>query len=387
MTRNQPTILQILPELRSGGVERGTIEIAEALAVAGWRSLVVSAGGPMTEQLKRVNASHIELPVQSKNPFTILRNARRLEEIIKTHEVDIVHARSRAPAWSAWMATRNTQTAFITTFHGVYGLENNWKKKYNEVMVRGERVIAVSNFVAEHILSNYPCDPEKIRVIHRGADVERFRPELASGPRIMQLAQSWHLPEDKPVILMPGRITRWKGQHVLLEALHKLPHRNFVCILLGESGHHTGYKQELEAMIEQLDLVGHARIIPPTTHMVDAYALAHMVVVPSIEPEAFGRVPVEAQAMGKPVITTDHGGACETVEHGITGWRIKPNDADALADAIQQVLNLPAETLQQMGETSRQRVCEHFSTAAMCNKTLDLYEELLNLPKHHAAAA
>ncbi len=386
MRKNNPTILQILPELRSGGVERGTIEVAKAIVNNGWRALVVSAGGAMTEQLKKVGASHIQLPVHSKNPITILRNARKLEQIIHSYGVDVVHARSRAPAWSAYKASVATNTPFVTTFHGVYGTQAA-KKIYNQVMVKGDVIIAVSNFIAAHIQKTYKCDYDNIRVIHRGVDTEYFTPNNVTQHQLDRLADLWGITPDKPVILMPGRITRWKGQHILIDALHKLKHMEFYAILLGEAGKHKKYLQQLQKQIIKNGMSNNIRIVPPTTRMVEAYALADLVVVPSIEPEAFGRVPVEAQAMGKPVIATNHGGACETVLPEKTGWLVAPNDADELANIIAQVLEYPADKMQIISQTAKQHVCSNFSTSSMCSKVLDVYAELMECAQHNAKVA
>jgi glycosyltransferase involved in cell wall biosynthesis len=388
MTTKQPVILQILPELISGGVERGTVEVAEAIVAQGWRSLVVSAGGAMAEQLRRAGAEHITLPVASKNPWRIWQNAARLEQLIRHHQVDIVHARSRAPAWSAWLAAKRTKTTFLTSFHGVYGHKSGLKRKYNEVMIFGERIIAVSHFIAEHLQQVYRVNPDKIRVVQRGADLRIFRRERVSGHSIMKLATNWHVPEDVPVILVPGRITRWKGQHVVLEALTKLPeHLKFFCLLVGEDSKHPEYLYELEKYIVDHHLAGKVRLTGNCTAMTDAYGLADVVIVPSIEPEAFGRVPIEAQAMGKPVIATNHGGACETVIEGVTGWLIPPNNAEVLADYITFALSLQPEQKEAMAIAAIQHIHQHFSTEAMCQGELNVYRELLDFLEKPVFAA
>ena len=373
----QPVILQVLPELRAGGVERGTIEMVAAIQAAGWKAVVASAGGAMASQITRLGGLHVELPLQSKNPFTMKANARHLEKLIREQQVDIVHARSRAPAWSAYWASKHTGTRFMTTFHGTYGIQNKWKKKYNSVMVRGERVIAISDFIAAHIAENYEMDTSRLRTIHRGVDIDKFDPAKVLKPRMIELSREWNLPDDQPIILMPGRITRWKGQHVLLKALAKMPHRNFFCVLLGDDAGHPAYRLELEEMIVKLGLAGHARITPNTTYMPEAYMLAHVVVAPSIEPEAFGRIPVEAQAMGRPVIATNHGGFCETIIHEETGWLLPPANVEALAATLQQVLNFTAEEREEWALRTRQYASEHFSSARMKQQTIDVYSELL----------
>lgn len=377
---NHGKILQVLPELGSGGVERGTVEIARALQQSGSRALVASAGGPLVEDLKRCGAVHYQLPLASKNPLVMWDNIHRLKEILRREKVDIIHARSRAPAWSAYYAARALGVPFITTFHGVYnGYNSSLKYRYNSVMVKGERVIAVSNYIREHVVNIYKVPPEKIRVIHRGADVEYFHPDKVNGMRTMELCKEWHAPDGLPIILMPARLTRWKGQHILLEALQNLSHRNFFCVLLGEPGKHPTYVRDLERMVEQYKLQGHVRMAGTCKDMRDAYNAATVVVSPAIEPEAFGRVPVEAQAMGKPVIATAHGGAMETVVTGETGtgWLVPPGDAAALSRAIEQALHLTADDKVALAFNAREHILRHFSTHTMCEKVLNVYNEVM----------
>lgn len=372
-----PTILQVLPEMRTGGVERGTVEIASAIVRAGGRALVASAGGQMVPHLAYVGAEHIDLPLNTKNPINIYDNIGRLNELIKKLGIDLIHARSRAPAWSAVKSARNCGIPFVTTFHGVYGLQNSLKQKYNSVMTKGDRVIAISNFIYEHIRHNYQIDDAKIRIIHRGVDLKAFDPQRIVPQRIVDITKEWRVPEDLPLILMPGRITRWKGQHILIQALAKLPHRNFMCLLVGDDMGHPGYREELEKMIIDLKLAGHVRIAGNTPYMAEAYMLSYLVIAPSVEPEAFGRVPIEAQAMGKPVISTNHGGACETVFPGETGWLVVPGSVDDLAKALQEALTLDPERYKWMSENAMWNARENFSSEIMCNKTLEVYEELL----------
>ena len=376
LTDKTPVILQVLPELRSGGVERGTIEIARAIMNSGGIALVASSGGPMISQLAHCGATHITLPLASKNPFKIWRNSFALSKLIKKHNVDILHARSRAPAWSAWLAAKRSKCHFVTTFHGTYGLTGMFKKHYNSIMTRGERVIAISNFIAEHIQQNYEIAVDKLRVIHRGVDLKFFNPFTHSPQRMIELTKQWRLPDDLPLILFPGRITRWKGQDVFLHALAQLPHRRFFAVILGDDKGHENYRLELEALITKLQLEGHVRIARHTHYVSEAYMLSRVVVATSIEPEAFGRVVLEAQAMGKPVITTNHGGPQETVVNDTTGWLIPPNDANVLSQCIDHALSLDDDTMHWMAEQSVINA-RRFSLDAMCQKTLDVYEELM----------
>lgn len=336
-----PVILQILPELRAGGVERGTIEVAGAIARSGWKSLVASSGGPMIPSVNYVKAEHITLPLKSKNPIQMYKNIALLERVIRERGVDIVHARSRACAWSAYYAAKRCGVPFITTFHGIYGLQNSFKRKYNSIMTRGERVIAISDFCARHIMDNYPIDIHNIRIIHRGVDVKLFDPENVKPSRMAEIALQWRVPEELPVILCPGRITRWKGQDVLIKALAKLPHRNFFCLMIGEDSGHPEYRNELEDLVIKSGLSGHVRLVGHTPFMPEVYTMGLFVVVPSSEPEAFGRVPIEAQAMGKLVIATNHGGPVETVLPGQTGMLVEPGNVDALSAALDEMLHLP----------------------------------------------
>lgn len=376
MVNKTPVILQVLPSLRSGGVERGTIEIARAIVQAGGVSLVASSGGNMVSQLQKIGATHITLPLASKNPFTIWLNSWRLSRIIRKHKIDIIHARSRAPAWSAWWASQRARCHFVTTFHGTYGLQNEWKRKYNSIMTRGKLVIAISHFIANHIQQNYNINPEKIRIIHRGVDLQLFNPNAHKAQHMIDLAREWRLPEEFPLILFPGRFARWKGQEVFVKALAQLPHRNFFAVLLGDDKGHESYRQEIEQLIIDSDLAGHVRIAKHTQYITEAYKLSKLVVATSIEPEAFGRVVLEAQAMGRPVITTNHGGPQETVIDRETGILVPPRDVDALSKAIDYVLSMP-EDLQKQVERDAVANAKNFSLDKMCELTIKAYTELL----------
>jgi len=383
------TILQVLPELHTGGVERGTVEVASAIVQRGWRALVVSAGGSLVKQLEAAGGEHITIDnMASKNPFHIARNAEHIAKIIRDEDVDIVHARSRAPAWSAKMAAERTNRRFITTFHGVYGLDFPLKKLYNSVMTKGERVIAVSNFVSEHIKEHYHMEASRLQVIHRGADVSRFGSDKVLAQRIAIMAKEWVLPDDDaPIILLPGRITRWKGQDIVIKALAELKRKKFLCLLVGDGAKHPDYSNELKEMIKSSGLEGRVRLVGNTPYMNEAYAMSRVVVCPSIEPEAFGRVPVEAQACGKPVIATRHGGACETVIEGDTGWLVTPSDVEEMRAALLKALALNDNEYERMAENGIWNATENFSTHAMCEKVIALYEDVLKTPSSHLGEA
>jgi len=372
-----PVILQVLPELVTGGVERGTVDIAGAIAQAGGRSLVASEGGRMANELHRVGAEHITLPLATKSPFAIRRNARRLADVIRANGVDIVHARSRAPAWSALFASRRTGTHFITTFHGTYNLGPPFKKLYNSVMTRGERVIAISQFIADHMVKNYKTDPAKIRVIYRGVNMEIFDPQKVPAVRVIQLANQWRLPDGIPVVLLPARLTRWKGQALLIEALARLGDGNVRCLLVGDDQGRTKYRRELERLVHRRNLDSVVHIVGECSDMPAAYKLADVVVSASTDPEAFGRVMVEAQAMGKPVVGAAHGASEELILPGQTGWLFEPGNVEQLASALATALSLDTGARELLSNAAIENVQVRFSKARMCNDTLNLYREIL----------
>ena len=365
-----------MPRLSLGGVERGTVDIAAALCQAGARSLVVSAGGEMVRELERAGVEHITLPSNSKNPVTMAANARRLARIVREKQVDILHARSRAPAWSAWRAARATKRPLVTTFHGTYGLGNRAKRRYNAVMARGARVIAISDFIAEHVQRIYKTDPARIAVIHRGVDTAVFDPKQVPPARIIQLANRWRLPDGVPVVMLPGRLTRWKGQTVFVEALAKLQRRDLCAVIVGPDQGRTAYSEELEGLVREHELGGIARLVDETRDMPAALMLADIVVSASTDPEAFGRVIAEAGAMGRPVIASDHGGAREQIIEGETGWLVPPGDADALAAAIERALSVSKTARASMARLAMERVRENFSKTSMCDQTLAVYREV-----------
>jgi glycosyltransferase involved in cell wall biosynthesis len=375
--QGRPVVLQVLPALVTGGAERGAIDVAAALHQAGGTPLVASAGGPMARELERWRVPHFILPLDSKNPLVMRRNVDRLSKIIRENHVDIVHARSRAPAWSALGAARRTGVPFMTTFHAPYNFSGRLKRFYNSVMARGDRVIAISEFIRDHILANYEIDPARIRVIHRGIDTNSFSPERVSPERVIQLARAWRLPDGHQVIMLPGRLTRWKGQTVLIDALAKLGRQDVVCLMVGSDQGRAGYRQELEEQTKRLGLESVVRLVDHCNDMPAAYMLADVVVSASSDPEAFGRVIVEAQAMGRPVIVTNHGAVRETVIAGETAWAVPPNDADALAEALADALGLDADQRAILGERAMTYVNARFTRDRMCRDTLAVYDELL----------
>ncbi|MBI1209710.1 MAG: glycosyltransferase [Azospirillum sp.] len=376
--RRRPlVVLQVLPGLVTGGAERGCIDVAVALAQAGGSPVVASSGGPMVRELDRAGIPHLTLPLDSKHPWQLYRNIGRLATIIREMGVDIVHARSRAPAWSAWYAARRTGVHFMTTFHAPYNFDGRWKLAYNSIMARGERVIAISDFIRQHILAYYATPPEAIRVIHRGIDRAIFAPDRVPALRLIQLARSWRLPDDRKVILLPGRLTRWKGQIDFIEALTRLGRQDISAVLVGSDQGRTGYRRELEQLIEQRGLQGVVFIVDHCNDMPAAYMMANVVVSASREPEAFGRVIVEAQAMGRPVVVTGIGAVQETVVPGETAWVVPPRDPPALAEAIAAALELSPEQRSHRAERAIAHVGDRFTREKMCSETLGVYYELM----------
>ena len=368
--------MQVLPSLVTGGAERGTVDVAAAIVAAGGRSIVVSSGGPMVREIEAAGAEHIRLSVDSKNPLVMARNAARLTRLIAACGVGLVHARSRAPAWSALAAARRVGVPFVTTFHGVYNAGSRAKRLYNSVMARGDSVIAVSRFVADHLRDVYGIAQARVRVIHRGIDLARFD-RVGVGPdRVESLRRQWQIPPEARVVMLPGRLTRWKGQLLLLEALAALPDSDLRCVLVGSEQDRADYRRELVARAERLGLAGRVLLAGECDDMPAAYAMADVVVSASTDPEAFGRVMAEAQAMGVPVIAAGHGAAPEIVRDGETGWLFPPGDAQALSARLRGALSLGPDDRARISAraTARGRA---FSKERMCAETLAVYGDAI----------
>jgi len=375
-TGRAPVVLQVLPSLISGGAERGTVELAGALVEAGWTAYVASSGGPLERDIGRAGATHLSLPLASKNPLVMRRNATKLARLIRQLAIDIVHARSRAPAWSAWAAAHATGRPFVTTFHNAYGAGTALKLRYNSVMARGDRVIAISDFVADHAVGVYGIGRDRLRKIPRGVDLASFDPSRVGAQRIVDLARQWRLPDGLPVVMLPGRLTRWKGGLDFIAAVAKLGRRDICCVLVGAE-QRPGFRRELESAMREQGLVDLFRIVEECRDMPAAYMLADVVVSASRDPEGFGRIIAEAQAMGRPVVATDHGGARETIAPGITGWLVPPRDPAALAAAIGEALSLATDERQKLAHRARAHIAAEFTREAMCARTIAVYEELL----------
>ncbi len=376
------TILQVVPEMATGGVERTTVEVASAIIEAGGRALVFSAGGRLVPELEAIGAEHISGKANSKHPWTVfVSNPTKLAQLIVQEKVDIVHARSRAPAWSALLAARRTHTPFVTTYHGIYNAKSGLKRWYNSVMARGDRVIANSGYTRDHILAEHRIDPGRIEVIYRGVDVHAFAPQAVSDRRRKELASQWGiaLESPRPRAILPARLTAWKGHKVMLEALETLNRKGLEidCLMVGDPQGRDNYCADLGHEIrrlgleDQVHLVGHCRDMPA------AFSLADFAVTPSIEPEAFGRTAAEAQAMGLPVIASDLGGARETVEDRVTGFLSPAGDGKALADCIGRLLALSPAEKAEMGAAGGVRVRSLFTTRTLQSCTISLYQRLV----------
>ena len=383
--RFEKTVLQVIPALDAGGAERTVVEMTAAIAGAGGAALVATSGGRLAGEVERAGGRIIILPVQSKNPLTILANRGRLIRVIRDEKVDIIHARSRAPAWSALMAARATGAAFAATYHGAYEAGSAVKRLYNSAMARADLVIANSEFTANAIRRDYETG-DRLRIIPRGADAQQFNPEAISPDRIELLAAQWGLVENpgQLTLLLPGRLTGWKGHRVAIEAMARLAADaesgvlpGLQLIFAGDSQGRSGYAESLMRKVEELGLQQMIRWVGHCDDMPAAYALADMVLSPSTRPEAFGRVAAEAGAMGKVAIAANHGGARETIVDGDTGFLIDPDSSGALAGAIASAAALGRDGRRAMGARARARIVSHYSTAAMTAATLAAYEDVL----------
>lgn len=389
LAKTRPTILQIIPELDTGGAELSTVEIAEAIVDAGGRALVLAKGGRLAGDLAAAGGELLPFPAATKNPWRIIRNGFEIARIIKRENVDLIHARSRAPAWSALIAARRTGIPFVTTYHGAYSERGRLKKLYNSVMASGRLVIANSHYTARLITARYATPPEKLRVIHRGVEPSRFDPAAVAAERIAALRAAWGVGEEDPIILHAARLTSWKGQEIVIEAARLLASRGelgrAVIVMAGDAQGRSAYREALLQQITAAGLKGRVLLVGHVADMPAALATSHLALVASTEPEAFGRTATEAQVMGCPVIATSIGAPPETVlsrphvpDNEATGWLVPPADASALAKAMAEALALSFDERRAMGARARAHVIASFSLNAMKRLTLAVYDELLN---------
>ncbi|HYF54483.1 MAG TPA: glycosyltransferase family 4 protein [Salinarimonas sp.] len=389
------TILQIIPELEAGGAERTAVDIAAGLAAIGARALVATEGGRLVGELQAKGGIWAPFPAATKNPLAMLINVRRLARLCLDEGVDLIHARSRAPAWVALGAARALELPFVTTYHGSYSGSSRIKLRYNSVMARGDAVIANSHYTAGLIAASYPWAEPRLRVIHRGTDFRAFTPSAVTPERVEALRRAWGVAPHERIVLLAARLTAWKGQRVLIEAAARLKEAgvgDVAFVLAGDPQGRDGYVRELDRLVEARGLKGVLHRVGHCADMAAAFLAAAVVAVPSTEPEAFGRSAVEAQAMGTPVVVSDLGAVPETVlgppdvaAHERTGWRVPPGDAEALAEALGAALAMGASAREAMAVRAQLHVQRHFSLDSMVERTLDVYCALLERRRGRAA--
>ena len=378
-------VLQVIPKLGYGGAETGCYDIAHYLPENNCKSFIVTSGGELTKFVDKKKVKLIKLPVHSKNPILILLNSFLLVGIILFYNITIVHARSRAPAWSCLLATKLTRRKFVTTFHGTYNFKGKIKKFYNSVMVRSDLIIAGSNFIFSHINENYPeflKSSKKFLVIFRGINVDYFDCSTKLEEEEKKLLQKWEINKEKKIILMPGRLTSWKGQELFIKSIHlvktELGYEAFHAVILGSEQGRDLYKNKLVNLTEQYNLSNQIKFIDHCEDMALAYKISDIVVSASIEPEAFGRVAVEAQSMKKLIIASNIGGSNETIINGKTGILFDSGDATSLSKKIIQALTMDEATIKLIGEEARKNIIKKFNVEKMCFSTYSEYKRLLN---------
>jgi len=378
-------VLQVIPKLGYGGAETGCYDIAHYLPENGCESFIVTSGGELTKFIDKKKVKLIKLPVHSKNPLIIFFNMIVLIFIIILNEISIVHARSRAPAWSCFFATKITRRKFVTTFHGTYNYNSKIKKFYNSIMLKSNLVIAGSNFIFSHIKNNYSDYlnfKNKLLVIFRGINVDYFDPTTKTDEEESQLLKTWQIEENKKIILLPGRLTSWKGQELFLEAINlvniQLGFEAFYAIILGNDQGRDLFKKKLIRLSEQYRMTNQVKFIDHCKDMALAYKVSDIVVSSSIEPEAFGRVAVEAQSMEKVIIASNIGGSNETVIDEKTGFLFETGNPKSLCEKILKVLNLDQSTLKKIGIEGRKNIISKFNVEKMCFSTYSEYKKLIN---------
>jgi glycosyltransferase involved in cell wall biosynthesis len=378
-------ILQVIPKLGYGGAETGCYDLAHYLPETGSESYIITSGGELLKFVNKEKVKVIRLPVQSKNPIIMLFNAVVIFFIIWFLNISIVHARSRAPAWSCLLATKFTKSKFVTTFHGTYNFSNLLKKFYNSVMVRSDLVIGGSNFIFEHVYQHYrkffENKKRKFLVIFRGINTDFFSQKSIKENKLQNIIKEWNVDKTKFVILLPGRLTRWKGQEVFIEALNILNQESnikpFFAIIVGSDQGRKVYSKKLISLVDRYRLNKNIIFVPKCKEMSIAYQISDVVVSSSIEPEAFGRVSVEAQSMEKPIIASNIGGSKETIINEKTGFLFDAGNANSLAERLKETINLDQMTLQSIGIEGRKNVLKKFDIDRMCFTTFSEYKKLL----------
>jgi len=378
-------VLQVIPKLGYGGAETGCFDIAHYLFENNCSSFLITNGGPLTKFINKKKVKYIRLPVNSKNPIIMLLNAILISVIVFFYNIDIIHARSRAPAWSCFLASKITRKKFVTTFHGTYNFKSKIKKFYNSVMLRSDLVIAGSNFIFSHIKENYKeylNNSKKFLVIFRGINIDYFDASTTFTEDEDKLFKSWNLEVEKKTILLPGRITEWKGHEMFIEAMNKiniqLGHKSFKAVILGSDQGRDLYKKKLIRLVEQYRMNDQIKFVDHCENMPLAYKISDLIVSTSIEPEAFGRIAVEAQSMEKPIIASNLGGSKETIVNNKTGILFDAGDSDDLSKKIIEFFNFDKSTIEQMGKEGRKNVSAKFNVEKMCFSTYSEYKKLIN---------
>ena len=378
-------VLQVIPRLGYGGAETGCYDLAHYLHEQDCKSYIVTSGGELIKYIDKKKVKLIKLPVQSKNPLIMLINSIALTLLILFLNISIVHARSRAPAWSCYLATKITRRKFVTTFHGTYNFKNSIKKFYNSIMVKSDVLIAGSNFIFSHISENYQKflnSKKKFLVIFRGINTEYFDSDTIKKKDIDKLKATWKIEDNKKIILLPGRLTAWKGQEMFIEAINLFkqsnPELDFVAVILGDDQGRTVFRKKLERLVEQFNLTQNIKFVDNCNVMPVAYYISDVIVSSSIEPEAFGRVSVEAQAMKKPIIASNIGGSKETVIDNKTGLLFESGNPKSLCDKLNEIIKLDTLTLDLMGREGRKNVINRFNIEKMCLNTYSEYKKLVN---------
>ena len=382
-------VLQVIPKLGYGGAETGCYDLAHYLPEQNCKSFIATSGGDLLKYIRKEKVKIFRLPVHSKNPILILLNAIIIFFILLFYNIDIVHARSRAPAWSCLIATKLARRKFVTTFHGTYNFKNNIKKLYNSVMVRADLVIAGSNFIFSHINENYADffnkNKRKLLVIFRGINTKYFHSQKISSLKIEKFFKQFNIDKNKFIILLPGRLTYWKGQKIFIEAIKYVSEQediqDFEAIILGNDQGRSVYKKQLVGLVEQHRLNKIVKFIDHCSEMPVAYRVANLVCSCSYEPEAFGRVSVEAQSMEIPIIASDIGGSKETIIKGETGFLFKNADSQELAKTIIMVMKKDYNSLKSIGSEGRKNIIKKFDVDKMCHTTFTEYKKLIELSK------
>ena len=377
-------VLQVIPKLGYGGAETGCYDLAHYLYEMGCKSYIVTSGGELVKYIDKKKVTLIRLPVQSKNPLLILINSILISLLILFLNISIVHARSRAPAWSCFLATKLMRRKFVTTFHGTYNFTNSIKKFYNSIMLKSDLIIAGSNFIFSHINKNYSeyLNPKKkFLVIFRGINTEYFDESTTLEPDEDKLLKKWDLKRGKKIILLPGRLTSWKGQDLFIEAINilnkELGHEAFYAVVLGSDQGRDIYKKKLMRLVEQYRLNNQVKFIDKCKNMPLAYKISDIIISSSVEPEAFGRVAIEAQSMQKPIIASNIGGSNETIINDKTGFLFEAGKPESLSKKIMEVLQLDETTLKSIGNEGRKNVIKKFNIEKMCLTTYSEYKKLI----------